>query len=401
MSKTINSFQPLKSYCEAENFAGWDPYDGLSSKVFQATPLKYWKFARLAWIQLFKRNPINLRKILLVSKGYNPKGIALALSGYCNLYQLAANGNNTFGTKEQCLEKINFLANLLLKLENKNYSGACWGYNFDWQSKAFFLPINTPTVVATSFVVEALLKTYEITKNTNYYATAVSSALFIKNDLNRIQKNDGLFMFSYSPLDDQAVYNASLLGAKTLALIYHYTKEDELKVLAFKNVKAVCNCQNEDGSFPHSDQVGQKWRDNFHTGFKLESIQYFQKFCQDRTFDLHLKKGFEYWIKNFFDFETGFSYYYDRGMNSTLVDLHCVAQALSTFHKLNRFDENIVLVEKITSWAIENMQSKKGYFYFQKKENKINKIQYMRWPNAWMFYGLSYYLLNTTNHDKP
>ncbi len=40
-----NSFQKLKSYCEAENFKGWDPYDGMNSKVFQALPLKHWDVA--------------------------------------------------------------------------------------------------------------------------------------------------------------------------------------------------------------------------------------------------------------------------------------------------------------------------------------------------------------------
>ena len=35
------AFISLKEYCEAENFKGWDPYDGLNSKIFQATPLKY------------------------------------------------------------------------------------------------------------------------------------------------------------------------------------------------------------------------------------------------------------------------------------------------------------------------------------------------------------------------
>lgn len=400
MNSKINAFNNLKAFCEAENFSGWDPYDGLNSKIFRATPFKHWHLARLAWIQLFKRNPINLRKIFLVPKGHNSKGIALALTSYCNIYRLIEKGEHRFGTKEQCIEKIDYLSNLLLELKNKNYSGACWGYNFDWQSKAFFLPNSTPTIVATSFVVESLIEAFEITKNQNYLNTAISSAEFIKFDLNRIQKEDGLFMFSYSPLDHQAVYNATLLASKTLALIYHYTKNDELKVLAFKSVKAVCQVQNEDGSFPHSDQVGQKWRDSFHTGFKLESIQFYQTYCQDSSFERNIENGLNYWIINYFDHHSGFCNYYDRGMNSSLVDLHCVAQALATFHKLDKFNENISLIDKILTWAIENMQSKEGYFYFQKKQNKINKIQYMRWPNTWMLYGLSYYLRNSANYDK-
>ena len=34
----IDSFVKLKEYCEKEEYKGWDPYDGLNSKVFQAIP---------------------------------------------------------------------------------------------------------------------------------------------------------------------------------------------------------------------------------------------------------------------------------------------------------------------------------------------------------------------------
>ena len=360
-------FKILKSYCESHDFSGWDPYDGLNSKLFQALPFKHFYLVRLAWIQFLKRSPFKLRKLLLVPKQHNSKGIALFLSAYCNLFESSLNGNTIYGSKESHLKKIHQLADLLIQMQSTSYSGACWGYNFDWQSKAFFLPKNTPTIVATSFAVEALLKAYEISEKREYYQTAISSANFIKYDLNRIPKEDDLFMFSYSPLDNRAVYNASLLASKTLSLIYHYTKESELKQLAFKSISAVCKEQNEDGSFPHSDQVGQKWRDNFHTGFKLESIQFYQNFCSDSKFNSNLIRGFKYWINNFFDSETGFTYYYDRNMNQSLVDLHCVAQALSTLHKLSLFNKNQELIKKITFWAIENMQDKNGYYYFQKK----------------------------------
>ena len=107
MSKLENSFLKLKTYCEIENFKGWDPYDGLNSKFFQALPLKKWDLARLAWIQGFKRSPFNFRKLLLVPKEYNAKGIGLFLSGYCNLYRIAEKGNTSFGTKAELLKKIN------------------------------------------------------------------------------------------------------------------------------------------------------------------------------------------------------------------------------------------------------------------------------------------------------
>lgn len=393
----ISAFNALKTYCEAQNFAGWDPYDGLNSKMFNATPLKHWGLARIAWIQGVKRSPVNFRKLLLVPKEHNAKGIGLFLTGYCNIYKAQqVSGRDDLGSQEDVLDKINYLANLLISIQSKGYSGACWGYNFDWQSKAFFLPKSTPTVVATSFCVEALLNAFEITSNDNYKLIALSSADFILKDLNRIEKANG-FMFSYSPLDKRAVYNASLLGTKTLVLINKYSPSKELCLIAKESATAVCSMQNSNGSFPHSDQVGNQWCDNFHTGFKLESLAFYQKYCHDNFFSLSIENGFNYWVDNFFDLETGRAYYYDT--KGDLVDLHCAAQSLPTFYKLNKMNEYSFLADKIINWAIINMQSSDGSFYFQKSSTHINKIRYMRWPNAWMFYGLSYYFVYLSENE--
>ena len=68
----IPSFKKLKTYCEKEQFKGWDPYDGLNSKIFQALPLlKKSALCRLVVIQGFKRFPFNLRPFALVPKEYN------------------------------------------------------------------------------------------------------------------------------------------------------------------------------------------------------------------------------------------------------------------------------------------------------------------------------------------
>ncbi|MBN1415988.1 MAG: delta-aminolevulinic acid dehydratase [Bacteroidales bacterium] len=397
--QVLLSFQKLENYCYQEDWKGWDPYDGLNSKVFKALPLlKKSELIRMAWIQFFKHSPLNLRRLFLVPKGYNAKGIGLFLTGYCNIYNAQCiSAIEDLGSQEEFLKKIRHLADLLCTLQSKGYSGACWGYNFDWQSKAFFLPNQTPTIVATSFVVEALLKAYEITRGETYINTALSSAEFIRNDLNRIPKQRG-FMFSYSPLDQRAVYNASLLGTKTLSLLYHFTKNEDYKKLAFQSAQAVCDLQNTDGSFPHSDQVGNKWKDSFHTAFKLESLAYYQKYCSDESFMKNIEKGYNHWVENFFDKQTGIALYYEN--NFSLIDLHCTAQSLATFYTLDKFKTQYPLVTKILQWAIDNMQDKRGYFYFQKRKNRNVKIQYMRWPNAWMFYGISFYILSVINYEK-
>lgn len=376
----LNSFNKLKQYCEKENFKGWDPYDGLNSKVFNALYLNKISFFRLAWIQLFKRNPINLRTLLLVPKEYNPKGLGLFLTGYCNLYQ-----NDP---KKEYLQTIVFLADKLLEVQSQGYSGSCWGYNFDWQSRAFFLPKKTPTVVATSFISSALLDAYDITQDQKYLDTVISSTKFIINDLNRTPKKEG-FIFSYSPYDHTRVYNASLLGSKLLAKVYTYTHDQNLLDLAKQSVTACANTQREDGAWIYGELEIQSWVDSFHTGYNLECIYEYQKYSGDSSFDSVVEKGLKYYLDNFF-LEDGTPKYYD---NKTYpIDIHAPAQFIATLYRMDKLNENKELIDKVLNWTINNMQDKQGYFYYQLKPSISSKIPYMRWAQAWMFYAFSFYI---------
>lgn len=384
-----DSLNNLKAYCENERFMGWDPYDGLNSPIFNYSPLKFSKLLKLMWIQAFKKNPINLRPFFLVKKAYNPKGLGLFLSAYCNLYNTDA--------KENYLKTIKFLADKLIELKTTGYSGDCWGYNFDWQSRLEFMPKYTPTVVVTSFVAYSLMDAYNCTKNEKYLQSALSSCNFVINDLNRTPKKKG-FIFSYSPLDEMRVYNASLLGSKMLARAYSYNKNEKLLELARESVIACSAAQKEDGSWLFGEDKIQNWVDSFHTGYKLESISEYEKYSGDRAFNENIKKGTIYYLKKFF-LEDGTPKYYDNEIYP--IDIHCPAQFVVTLSRLNIFSVNIQLVEKVLLWTIRRMQNKnEGYFYYQLKKYKSSKIPYIRWGQAWMLYGMSFYLLEKDTDEK-
>lgn len=385
----------LKSYCEAEHFKGWDPYDGLNSKVFQALPfLKDSALCRLAVIQGFKRSPVNLRRIALVPKEHNAKGIGLFLQGYCNLYKAVRNDvelEKVLGTQDQLRDRVNELAELLITLQSKGYSGACWGYNFDWQARRLFLfPKYTPTVVATCFCATALMDAYEVTQNKRYLDVALTSADFVIKDLHRTEFKDG-FLFSYSPLlGNDTVFNASLLGSKLLAYCYRYTGNEEYKRLAEASVRACCNAQNEDGSWVYGMLPVQSWIDSFHTGYNLDALIAYEEMTGDISYHRNVERGFEFYINNFFEPDGCPKYYHDRKYP---IDIHCPGQLFVTLARLHKYDENQLLAENVLSWTIENMQDKKGYFYYQLKPGVNSKISYMRWSNAFMFNALSYYIV--------
>ena len=396
MQDIYASFSALRSWCEAEHFKGWDPYDGLNSKVFQALPFfKKSALCRLAVIQGFKRSPVNLRPLAIVPKEYNAKGIGLFLQGYCNLYMTAMQTPalaGMLGGKDTVLDRVNELAALLISLQSKGYSGACWGYNFDWQARRLFLfPKYTPTVVATNFCATALMDAYEVTRNKMYLDTALSAADFVLKDLHRTECKDG-FLFSYSPLKgNDTVFNASLLGSRLLSYCYRYTGNPEYLDAARASVLACCNSQNDDGSWVYGMLPVQSWIDSFHTGYNLDGLIAYEEQTGDKSFHENIEKGFDYYIKNFFEPDGCPKYYNDRKYP---IDIHCPGQLLVTLYRLHRHDEYSELADKVLKWTIANMQDKKGYFYYQLKPGISSKIPYMRWSNAFMFNAMSYYLLS-------
>ncbi len=380
--KVKKSFNKLRTYCEQAEFKGFDPYDGLNSSVFKKIPLINNSYiARLVWIQFFKRSPINMRKIAGIKPDYNPKALGLFLSAYCNLYQHEQTEDN--------INKINYFIRKINSSITKGYAGACWGYNFDWQSKAFFQPKNTPTIVASSFIANSLLDAYEITKDETLIQTARSTCNFILKDLNRTNGIDNTIAFSYSPLDNSVVYNASLLGARLLARTYFYTKEDILIDTAKKAVKYCCSKQHENGSWSYGAHSFHKWIDNFHTGYNLECISDYMHYSNDKSFEGSLDRGYYYYIKNFFN-EKGMSNYYNH--STYPIDIHSPSQLIITLKKLGKIEEKKVLLDQVLNWTIDKMQSKKGYFYYQINKYFTSKIPYMRWSQAWMFLSMSIYL---------
>jgi hypothetical protein len=123
----------LFSWCQEHDFAGHDPFDALNSRVFQATPFAQSRNARLLFTQAIKRSPADLRALMRVPAERNAKGIALF-----TLAQIA--NHRRIQTKESDAAVREFISGLLA-MKVDGYSGACWGYNFDWQSRNFFAPL--------------------------------------------------------------------------------------------------------------------------------------------------------------------------------------------------------------------------------------------------------------------
>jgi hypothetical protein len=371
-------------FIQNQNFSGYDPYDALNSPILRALTFGL-KYGRIAWIQFMRRCPVNLRPFLLVSKGHNPKALGLYLGGYAKLYKC--------DPRPEYLEQIQTLLALLEIHKSVGYSGNCWGYNFDWQSRAFFIPKYTPTIVNSSFIGHALLDTYEYTHEQKALEMAVSIKEFILNDLHRTTDGDS-FCFSYTPIDKTAVHNANLLGASLLIRLYDVTGEPELRNAALESLAYTMKHQHDDGSWYYAETAMQSWIDSFHTGFNLQAIRTFLKLGEGEGYRSAYEKGVHFYSENFFLADGTPKYYHDRVYP---IDIHAPAQAIAFFSGEGQAYRE--LTDRVLGWTLEHMKDPKGYFYFRKGRNWTNKIPYMRWSQAWMFHALTEYALHIKGND--
>ncbi len=383
----------ILNWAEQKDFKGSDPYDGLNSKLLSPL-LKHSRFLRLATIQAVKRSPVNLRPLLMVNESSNPKGLALFLSGLGFYKTVTPETKNTITRLEQMILSLaskpdgtpafsedRVIRSDITLEEVENADTFAWGYNFPWQSRAFLQPAWFPTVVCSSFILDA----FHDSNSRFYPAVARSLARFTDETLNIHKDNSGI-CFSYSPRDNTRVYNASLFAAKILARAAQFEelKQKKYRDLAAKACDFVKDKQREDGSWIYGEADHWQWIDNLHTGFVLETLQSISETLETNDYDSTVIKGLDYYRTNLFK-KDGTAKYYN---NSTYpLDPHSFAQGALTLAQLDHKAE----ATKVLSKAIDELwdEKKKG-FIFQKHKNYSIKQIHFRWSQAWMFKALSY-----------
>ena len=379
-TQTRVASQALDAWIERQDFQGWDPFDALNSPLLRRLTFRNRHLGQV-WVQLLKRSPVNFRPLLGIGKGYNPKAVGLFLATYWRKYLLA-------GQKKD-LEKADWFVKWLSAHSSTGYHGFCWGYNFDWPNRSFFAPAGTPTVVNTSFIGLAFCDLWKLNgsenpsnRGENALHVARSACDFILHDLNIIKPAKDETCFSYTPLDASRVHNANVFGGWLLAEVAAKTSESELKQMALASARYTAHRQRTDGSWWYGEDHNLHWVDNFHTGFVLVALSGIQRALGMDEFDAVILKGYHYWKTNFF-LADGAPKYYPQKKHP--IDIHSAAQAIITFLAFSDMDPAArSATRRVAVWAIQNMQTNAGYFYYLKNPWYSIRIPYIRWSQAWM-----------------
>jgi len=374
---TKAALDKLLTYCRAENWAGYDPYDALNSRVFESLPVLNSRLPRIALTQLLKRSPVNVRRLALIEKTQNPKALGLFLSAFTQL------------SKEDLADRdelIDYMVKRITELRAPESKYWCWGYSFPWQGRKVVVPRGAANLVCTVFAANALLDAYEAQGGAHLLGMAASAADYIQNELYWDDGRTAGFSYPLASLRNQ-IYNANFLAAALLARVSKLTGDKRFVAPALRVARCSAVEQQKDGSWFYGESDSQKWIDNFHTGYNLSGLRSLSRSLGVDEFDENIERGFRFYRENFFR-EDGAAKYFHNDVYP--IDIHCVAQSILTLLEFRDLDsENITQARLVYGWAMEHMWDERGFFYYRKLRTCTIKTSYMRWSQAWMALALA------------
>jgi hypothetical protein len=364
----------LDEKIQRASYRGWDPFDGLNSRIFQATPLAKSRLCRLAWLQLFKRLPINLRGLACVPKVENAKAMAVLARSYIRSGQ--------YERADGCIQRL-----LALRSDPTRWGQAAWGYPFDWQAKAFFVPKGTPNVICTTYAVLALEEAEQAGIIKDASPLIEAAATFVMQHLTRREGSQQFL--AYIPESTALVYNASLWGAYILMAATRRSQASPYRETAMGAIENALSAQGKQGEWRYGTLPHHQFIDSFHTGYNLEALQRCNEILREDRITQSIEKGLGYYLQNFMDEEGCVGYYHH---NIYPIDPHATAQWCVTLDCLKTEGYRALQAKALDYLCQHLWDEKRRAFHYQQQRYFRNRCDYLRWTQAWMHYALAIHL---------
>ena len=199
--------------------------------------------------------------------------------------------------------------------------------------------------------------------------------------LRRTTFNEGL-LFSYSGYEgNEGVFNASLFASFIFAKSNLKLNETEKQYIC-QSIRTIEDNIQDDGSIVYGQKSFQNWIDNHHTLYIIEAGLRINKETEFNFNEEKLEMLIKYYRKHFLKNEK-FPLFLNK---KYVMDFHCLGQLLRmSEYGIYEFSEIEVVVKR---WVKYFNKSKFPYRIYKFGTNRIN---YVRWTQAFMFYGLSFY----------
>lgn len=366
--RMADSLRRLENWIEERDYAGYEPFDGLLSPLRALTAGSLLMDRVL--LQLVRQSPFNLRPLLGIKPQPSTKGRGYMAAGYLDRWKSTRDG--VYREKaERCLEWL---------IDNKSpkFEEFSWGNHFPFAGRSGRYESHEPIIVWTALIGQAFLDAYEEIGDERYLNIASSSCEWVMA-LPRERTASGICI-SYYAFKQLSIHNSNMLGAALLARTARHTGRGDYLDLARSAMDYSCTRQLPDGAWFYGEASNQRWIDNFHTGYNLDSLQCYLDHTGDGTYRDCLRKGLDYYLRTFFREDGCPGYYHNR---TYPIDSQCISQAIETLAKCSTdSEEAMTTAVRVALWAIDNMQDPEGYFYYRKYPLFKAKTPMLHWAQA-------------------
>ncbi|RMH59781.1 MAG: hypothetical protein D6679_00760 [Candidatus Hydrogenedentota bacterium] len=376
------------AWAAARDYCGFSKYDALESPVLRrlASDLP---FLRWGITEAVMRSPVNLRALLGVRKGRNPKGLALFAMAYLARWKRRK--------YQEDLEEAGRLVSELFSIRHTSFSGWGWGYHHPWQDLGFYQPAGFPNRVVTYYVGRAAWEYYLETRDWTAREMAENAVEFLLFAPKPLFESEGELCLSYIPSEKirMRIMDISSYAADLAAVIGSVLKRPEWLARARRLANYVFRRQTPEGGWYYTDppSAHPKGIDNYHTAVILESLQRVQERLLIPEWENALERGWRFYAEKLFE-PDGAPRWTVRKRYP--YDVHSAASAVIGFVCASRGNPSYRLqARKILEWMIGNLWSEKeGCFHYQKTWWGTKRFCLMRWCQAWACRALEEFLLN-------
>ena len=372
-------------YAQAEDLAGYAKFDALNSPLLRLASCGT-SFLRLAFTQAMARCalPSSVRKVLLIPKVREPSAVGRFASAYVALHKTEP--------ETGWLDRAAECAQWLKDNATPGYAGCAWGYHFPWQNGwRSYTPKGLPNLVVTRKSAEAFLDLYDATGEAAYLDVARSAADHVLRDLPVLKETDTELCISYVPRKlGLTVVNTNAQAAMLLARVGAATGETELTDTARKLLTYVEGQKTDYHAWYYTDPPRSNspiTHDNYHTANILDGfVAYFDHTHDDRFLSAY-RAGLTFFRERLYLDSGAPKWMHDKVYPH---DIRGAAGGIATFSRAGLIDPAYMdFAFQVARWAIDAMQDRHGYFYYQQTRRSTKRFTLMYWCNASMAYALA------------
>ncbi|HXR17386.1 MAG TPA: hypothetical protein VN777_14430 [Terriglobales bacterium] len=298
-------------------------------------------------------------------------------------------------TEKQHQRAVHFLE-VLKETRSPNQDEYCWGYPFDWETRAGTFRGATPLITTEPYGYEAFSQVYALDGDPQWLRIMRSIAKHAFESYRDVETAPDTASCGYTPAPDDpcGVVNASAYRAFLLTKAGIELSEPRYLEVARRNMNFVLACQNADGSWYYSTDGERDFVDHFHTCFVMKALAKIEQLTGNSRCSDAIERGVSYYVKNLFDADRLPKPFSKRPRLTVYRnELYDCAECINLGVLLQgRFPELDALALGVVNDVLARWQKTDGSFRARRLLVGWDNVPMHRWAQSQMFRSLSFFL---------